>query len=935
MPPAPQEDGFALARADAPDDAQQVPLQAAVVDQRRDLSNGTAGVTTALLPETTVLEPSPMASVDDEAPVLAIDAPGYHFSVRVRGTELTIGRGERNDVGLDLPSLSEHHAVVRQRGERWQIVDLRSEDGTSLDGQAVKEALLEEGDSFRLGDDVTVVFHRTAAYGQAPTAEQTAAAEEAAAAADDVLAPAPQVNTRLAEAWPEPQSEGQGDAATEDGPVRRTIPHPPGAARIRLGRAATNDLVLGSPRVSLEQAVIERADADDPWIIISLDHASRTFVNNHPVQRRQLGDGDVLRIGPYRLVVEDGEITYSDETAGILLQALNLTRKAGKKTILRDLSLVIQPHEFVAIVGVSGAGKTTLLNALSGLRPAKTGQVLLNGYSLYDQFDSLRAEIGYVPQDDIVHGELTVEKALDYAARLRMPADTSKQERAHRLDEVITELGLQPQRTTVISRLSGGQRKRVSIGVELLTKPPLFFLDEPTSGLDPVTASRTMDLLRQLADQGRTVLLVTHATRDISLCDKVVFLARGGRLAFFGTPIAALDYFGVAEFEDIYDQIENQRTAEEWEALFRESSAYQLEITTPMVRLQAATLPADAGQNRRRRRPGVGRPSAGTLRQFRILAQRYVDTMLRDRKHMLILLLQAPIIAVLLWGLFTPDVFKRPDDIQVFAWHSGTVQSVQRDANTGKLVNVSPGSDLVAVSGPDCSVVASGSRNPSANCHVAAGNGNNTALKAAQLAFLLAAVAVWLGTLNAVREISKEHAIYQRERMVNLRIIPYIASKFMVLFVLVVLQSAMLLGVTAGYIHFPTHVLAGTWLALLLGSAASVMVALAVSAAVSDSGRAIVAAPLLMVPQILFAGGLTPIQDLGVAKPLAALVVTRWCYEAIGRIFGVVKLAGIPEQFPQTPALSGQATLPWLVMAGFIGGFGVLAIALQKMKDRR
>ena len=171
--------------------------------------------------------------------------------------------------------------------------------------------------------------------------------------------------------------------------------------------------------------------------------------------------------------------------------------------------------------------------------------------------------------------------------------------------------------------------------------------------------------------------------------------------------------------------------------------------------------------------------------------------------------------------------------------------------------------------------------------------------------------------------------------MVNLRIMPYVASKLAVLWFLVVVQSGMLLGVTAGYVHMPAHIVAGTLASLILAGAASVAVALAVSAAVTNSDRAIVLAPLIMVPQILFAGGLTPVRDLGVVKPFSAIVATRWFYEAIGRVFGVVKLTGIAEQFPQSPALIGQPYISWAVLGGFLIAFSGLALLLQKLKDRR
>ncbi len=646
--------------------------------------------------------------------------------------------------------------------------------------------------------------------------------------------------------------------------------------------------------------------------------------------------------------------------AGIRLEARDLRTQIGHgNVILHDVSLIAAPHELVAMVGVSGAGKTTLLGALSGVRPASSGSVTVNGLPLYQHFRLLRTQIGFVPQDDIIHKRLTVERALRYAADLRLPAGTKRKQRKQRVAEVIDELGLQEQRKTMIGNLSGGQRKRVNIGVELLTKPPLFFLDEPTAGLDPATESRMMELLRQQADQGRTILLVTHATRNIAICDKVLFLAAGGRMAYFGTPDGALSYFNASDFEEIYVKLADERTPEEWEQTFLDSPQYRAQITDELAspaEQAAEETPTDA---RSRLPTGVIPRQIGAVRQFNVLSRRYANTILNDPKYLLVLVLQAPIIALLLWSLFQPDVYKPPSDVAVVAVHGASAQIVQRDPTSGQLLNVPSGAQLIAVSGSGCASVTSPTALPS-DCSLAAGNGNNQALKGAQLAFILAAVVVWLGTLNAIREIAKEHAIYRRERLINLRIGPYIGSKFFVLSLLVVVQSALLLGVTAAHISFPGHVahwlitlpravhgvqtvsvpypagpVDGVFLSLLLGGVASVAVALAVSAAVSNADRAAVAAPLLMVPQILFAGGLTPVQDLGPAQPLAALVATRWTHEAIGRVTHVLSVAAVPETFPYADALRGDATSRWLILAAFVVLGLLAAVGLQRLKDRR
>jgi hypothetical protein len=456
----------------------------------------------------------------------------------------------------------------------------------------------------------------------------------------------------------------------------------------------------------------------------------------------------------------------------------------------------------------------------------------------------------------------------------------------------------------------------VSIGVELITKPPLFFLDEPTSGLDPGTETRMMGLLRQLADQGRTVLLITHATHNIALCDKVVFLAQGGRLAFYGAPDVALQYFGVKEFEKIYDLIETQQSPDEWETRYRGSALYRQEIGRHLDKQTAALASSSPPPPSASAAPGTHRPRPEAWRQFGILTRRYRDIVLHDRKNLALLLLQAPIIAILLWALFNnPRLFNRPDGVTV-----GTV-----------------GTDRVVYVGPGCQRLQNGTVQASATCHVDTTSGNSNAGKAAQLAFILAATAVWLGTLNAIREISKEDAIYRRERMVNLHVLPYVASKFAVLIALVIVQSTLLFAVAAIHIQFPGGAaIAGVWMSLVLGGTAAVAVALSVSAAVSNPDRAVFAAPLVMLPQILFAGLLLPVKDLGAAQPIAALVMSRWAYEAVGRVADITGRAVVlPERFVNREALSGSPAGRWLILAGFSVAFGALAVGLQRMKDRR
>jgi ABC transport system ATP-binding/permease protein len=341
-------------------------------------------------------------------------------------------------------------------------------------------------------------------------------------------------------------------------------------------------------------------------------------------------------------IIDEGSI----ERPGTLrLDARYLTRKVGKhQTLLDEVSLSILPSEFVAIVGVSGAGKTTLLNALSGFRPADRGQVFINGEALYLNFDAYRAELGYVPQDDIIHRELTVYQALDFSARLRLPPSLPAPERHQLLQSVLADLELSDRQHALVKNLSGGQRKRVSIGVELLTKPRLFFLDEATSGLDPGTERQMMLMLRRLADGGRTVILNTHTTKNVMFCDRVVFLSKGGRLVYYGPPKAALDYFEVEDFDEIYLRVEEERSPQEWQQQYLQSTAYQDYVA-------AREIPLDLSQKtlqpKRSHRALPRTDFRLAWRQLWLLSQRNLTILVQDRASLILMLLVAPTLGLL------------------------------------------------------------------------------------------------------------------------------------------------------------------------------------------------------------------------------------------------------------------------------------------------
>ncbi len=394
---------------------------------------------------------------------------------------------------------------------------------------------------------------------------------------------------------------------------------------MRIGRALENELVVSDLQVSRNHAEF-RATPDGRFEIRDLGSHNGTYVNGQPVAKSGtalIGPNDIIGVGhsTFRLVgdrleefVDTGEVSFS-------ARHLTVTVDGGKQ-ILKDVSFGVPEKSLIAVIGPSGSGKSTLLKALTGYRPANQGDVLYDNRNLYKQFAELRQRIGLVPQDDILHKELTVAKALKYAAKLRFPGDTAESEREARIDEVLRELKLDIHKDKKVTSLSGGQRKRVSVALELLTKPSLIFLDEPTSGLDPGMDRDVMQLLRGLADDGRTVLVVTHSVAELGICDKLLVMAPGGGVAYFGPPEEALNFFQYDTWADVFSAFENYRDYD-WMGRWRGSPHYQM---------YAADIDAVAPQSVTIQPPPARmQKSQSWGSQLWTLMRRYVSVLASDR----------------------------------------------------------------------------------------------------------------------------------------------------------------------------------------------------------------------------------------------------------------------------------------------------------------
>lgn len=325
----------------------------------------------------------------------------------------------------------------------------------------------------------------------------------------------------------------------------------------RFGRDADNDIVIDSLLASPHHARVFKDG--DRLVLLDLGSARGTFVNGVRVKQHEVVRGDLISMGGERFRADSGgqfhRIAQGD---GVSLEADDLVVRVGDQVLLDHVSFSVPPRSVVAVVGPSGSGKSTLLGALTALRPAQEGTVLIDRQDFYANYSDWRYRIGYVPQQDLVPPQLTVLDALRYAARLRFPPDTTEKERLARIDQVLADLKLTERRDLRIDRLSGGQRKRVSVALELLTRPPVLFLDEPTSGLDPGLDQQLMILLRELADDGRTVLVVTHAMDNLNLCDRVLVLAAGGHVAYYGPPAEATTYFKAADWPGVFVALDSK-----------------------------------------------------------------------------------------------------------------------------------------------------------------------------------------------------------------------------------------------------------------------------------------------------------------------------------------------------------------------------------------
>ena len=527
---------------------------------------------------------------------------------------------------------------------RVTLVDLSGKQATFVNGQAVTRRELADGDRVGLGLGGVVAFSFHSAF---PSVRYRNVSPEnldrnvarLVISTDSQIAanPAP---SATAAPYASPAASTQPPKSTAGTMIMRAAKLPV----IRLGRAPDNNFVLDAPSVSRYHAILNYENGAQP-IISDLRSTNGTFINGQLLtEPRQLSPEDLVFLGGFLLNVDGRTIKQHDLSASSIT-AQHITKTIDGKTILHNISIAIKPREFIGLMGPSGCGKSTLMDALNGLRPATAGNVFINDLDLYQNFNALRRSIGYVPQRDILHDALTVERTLFYAAKLRLRKGTSPEAVENIINEVIQTVGLVEQRHTTFRQLSGGQQKRLSLALELITKPSFLFLDEPTSPLDPETTENMMMLFRRLADEGRIVVMVTHKFEKFREMHQIAMLTKGGRLAFYGPPGDALHYFGCQEPGDIYRYI-GARDPDQLNRDFEQSPQHQKYVRARIQESESITRTAEA------LRLGTNKSESSErdigLMQWFTLTRRYLEVKLKDKRNTLLLLAQAPIVAFLL-----------------------------------------------------------------------------------------------------------------------------------------------------------------------------------------------------------------------------------------------------------------------------------------------
>jgi len=593
------------------------------------------------------------------------------------GATYRIGRDPQADVVVSDARVSWHHATVEQQGTGWLMQDASSTNGTFVDQQRIRQVAITGTCTVRLGHPDDGPLLTCALVGAPQHADPGPVRVQAATAAWQPDGPAAGGHPATPAAGPPPLAVPPHVAPPQVAPAQVAPAHvapahvaaspqrsgmdrSPSAVmslptqRLRIGRAADNDVVVSDLSVSRYHAELRRTSRGG-FEIVDLDSHNGTYLNGQRVTVAPVTETDLIAVGPATFQRVGDHLQEFLDTGDISLSARDLTvQLPNGKVLLDHMSFPLGGRCLLGVIGPSGAGKSTLLGALTGTAPATKGQVLYDGRDLYKSYAELRHRIGLVPQENILHTQLTVRRALEFAAQLRFPRDTSKQERKRRIDEVLSELSLTAHADTRTSALSGGQQKRVNVALELLTKPSLLFLDEPTSGLDPGLDKSVMEQLAKLAHDGRTVIVVTHSVANLNLCDRLLVLVPGGKVAFFGPPADGLKHFGKSDWAEVFQSFETE-PGRDWAAEFRASAYHSRYIASEM---HGTVLPAA---------PAAQAPpppaSRNKLAHMRTLCRRYLAVIASDRLYLGVLAGLPIALGLLVRVIPSPQGLLGPDNV--------------------------------------------------------------------------------------------------------------------------------------------------------------------------------------------------------------------------------------------------------------------------------
>ncbi len=707
-----------------------------------------------------------------------------------------IGRSKDNDVVIPLETVSSRHAQLTIENGKFWLEDLNSTNGTFVGSTANRIQKAE----VRISD---VVYFGTAAMLVSDlTGEADGGAERRQAARDDGR---PQRSSSM---------KLKGDI-------------------IIVGRDAGCDVPVSDPTVSRRHARITRRAGR--ITVTDLNSSNGTFVNGLRITGEvEVRPGDTIALGSYTFRITDAAVVEQEDFRGdVTIEARDVAVDAGAKRLIEGISFTIRPGEVVGLMGPSGSGKTTLMSAANGYQQPTTGYVLFNGLDLYTSYDQFRLQMCYVPQDDIMHAELTVYQALQYTARLRLPSDSTDADIDARIKDVVARLGLEGTENVLIGSpdqkgISGGQRKRVNIAMELLTDPSVLFLDEPTSGLSSQDALKVMKVIRELANSGKTILLTIHqpSSKVFRMMDHLIVLAKDqggaspGRLAYFGPAFPdSIQFFSPgSEGEDLVPEAVleglDNATAEAWVNQYKASPHHQRFV------IERAGKGSPAGHGRKSFRRG------NWLRQTMTLTFRMFRLKTANKRGFLTFFVQPLVVAAVLLLVFSDTLGQ---DVSSYA---------RGFADYGRRVGM--------------------------------------------VEFFMVVAALWFGCNNAARELVAERAIYRRERMVNLRIDSYLSSKFAVFGTVCALQCALLLVIVTEGCNLQAP--AGeSFLMLWAACLAGLGVGLTISSAARTSEDAIGLVPLVLIPMIILGGLMISLKDLpnDFTRAIAGLMPSRWAFEGM------------------------------------------------------